>query len=169
MKPFQSTSIHQGLSQYLEHGWGHCDLALGRSPHDKQTNKTNKKSISGKQIANHHISWSSFSMATCYEQIMSLHNLEYLSKILVKFWKFVLHDFEHSGPFCKYEVHFKFENIIQLNKCIEYFDKFKIKIRQNKWFFFLTNFIIFWRKKSEFFWVFCFFNVIQLILLIIFW
>jgi hypothetical protein len=55
-----------------------------------------------------------------------------MNKILVKFWKFVLHNFEHSGPLCKYEVYLKFENIIWLNECIEYFDKFKIKICQNE-------------------------------------
>jgi len=55
-----------------------------------------------------------------------------MNKILVKFWRFVLHDFEHSSPLRKYEVYLKFENIIQLNECIEYFDTFKIKIYQNK-------------------------------------
>jgi hypothetical protein len=81
-----------------------------------------------------------------------------MNKILVLFWKFVLHDFEHSGPLCKYEVYFKFENIIQLNECIEYFDKFKIKICQNKWFFFSTNFIIF-EEKFGIFLSFLFFDV----------
>jgi hypothetical protein len=82
-----------------------------------------------------------------------------MNKNLVKFWKFVLHDFEHSSPLCKYEVYLKFENIIRLNECINILIHSKLRSVKINVFFFSTHFIIFGRKKLDFFFEFLFLNV----------